>query len=137
MGEEDNVIMGNVEKLSKLTEEKSYNEILLVNKEDEFLHTKMEIVGSFLSQGFQKIRLPQEVFLRARSLLVLSRGEFTDKEKRIIEEHLNNCENFRAWTSLAEKLNRDVNAIKTYARDHLRYKGKTKGGRFNVEESKT
>jgi len=135
--EEDNVIMGNVEKLSKLTEEKSYNEILLVNKEDEFLHTKMEIIGSFLSQGMQKIRLPQEVFMRARSLLVLSRGELTEKEKRIIEEHLNSCENFRAWTSLAEKLNRDARTIADYARNHLRNKGKSKGGRFSVEESKT
>jgi len=136
--EEDDAIMRNMEKLSKLTKESySYSEILLADKGDDLLLTKMEIIGSFLSQGFQKIRLPQEVFQRARSLLVLSRGEFTDKEKRIIEEHLNNCENFRAWTSLAEKLNRDIGTVETYAKNHLRYKGKTKGGRFNVEESKT
>ena len=135
--EEDNANMKNVEKLSKLTKENSYSEILLVNKGDEFLHTKMEIIGSFLSQGMQKIRLPQEIFIRARSLLVVSRGELTEKEKRIIEEHLNSCENFRAWTSLAEKLNRDARTIADYARNHLRNKGKSKGGRFSVEESKT
>jgi len=135
--EEDDAIMRNIEKLSKLTEEKSYSEILLVDKGDEFLNTKMEIIGSFLSQGIQKVRLPQEIFIRARSLLVLSRGELTEEEKRIIEEHLNSCENFRAWTSLAEKLNRDAQTIIVYARDHLRYKGKTKGGRLSVEESKT
>ena len=73
---------------------------------------------------------------RARSLLVLSRGEFTEKEKRFIEDHLNSCENFRAWTSLAEKLNRDALTIAMYARNLLRNKGKSKGGRFSVEESK-
>jgi len=135
--EEDNAIMRNMEKLSKLTKEKSYSEILLMNKGDEFLHTKMEIIGSYLSQGIQKIRLPQEVFIRARSLFLLSRGALTEKEKRIIEEHLNSCENFRAWTSLAEKLNRDVNTIKRYAMNHLRNKGKPKRGRFTIEESKT
>jgi len=136
--EEDDAIMRNMEKLSKLTKESySYSEILLADKGDDLLLTKMEIIGSFLSQGFQKIRLPQEVFQRARSLLVLSRGEFTDKEKRIIEEHLNNCENFRAWTSLGEKINRNGQTVEVYAREHLRYKGKTKGGRFSVEESKT
>ena len=134
--EEDDAIMKNVEKLSKLSEEKSYSEILLANKEDEFLHTKMEIIGSFLSQGIQKIRLPQEVFLRARSLLVLSRGEFTEKEKRFIEDHLNSCENFRAWKSLGEKLNRDAHTITTFARNQLRHKGKTKKGRFTVDETK-
>jgi len=134
--EEDDAIMRNIEKLSKLTEEKSYSEILLVDKGDEFLNTKMEIIGSFLSQGIQKVRLPQEIFIRARSLLVLSRGELTEEEKRIIEEHLNSCENFRAWTSLAEKLNRDIRTVETYAKNHLRYKGRTKGGKFTIEESK-
>jgi len=136
--EEDDAIMRNMEKLSKLTKESySYSEILLADKGDDLLLTKMEIIGSFLSQGFQKIRLPQEVFLRARSLLVLSRGELTEEEKRIIEEHLNSCENFRAWTSLAEKLNRDIRTVETYAKNHLRYKGRTKGGKFTIEESKT
>ena len=136
--EEDNAIMRNMEKLSKLTKEKSYSEILLVNKGDEFLHVKMEIIGSFLSQGIQKIRLPQEVFSRARKLLVLARGELTEKEKEIIEEHLNNCVNFRAWSSLAEKLNRDadVHVIRSYATNQLKYKGKSKRGRFSIDETK-
>jgi len=135
--EEDDAIMRKMEKLSKLTGEKSYSEILLANKGDEFLLAKMQIIGSFLSQGIQKIRFPQEVFLRARSLLVLSRGELTEKEKRIIEEHVNSCENFRAWTSLGEKLNRDDMTIKAYAENDLRSKGKSKRGQFTVEESKT
>jgi len=132
--EEDNTIKTNMEKLSKLTKE-SYSEILLADKGDEFLNTKMEIIGSFLSQGFQKIRLPQEIFFRARSLLVLSRGKLTEKEKRNIEEHMNSCENLR-WTSLGEKLNRDDGTIKTYVKCQLRNKGKTKRGKLTIEESK-
>ena len=130
--EEDNAIMRNMENLSKLTQVKSYNEILLMSRENKGLLTKMEIIGSFLSQGIQKIRLPQEVFFRARNLLVLSKGELTEEEKRVIEEHFNS--GFRAWKSLGEKLNRDPNTIKTYA--FSRYKDKSKRGRFALDETK-
>ena len=130
--EEDNAIIRNMENLSKLTQVKSYNEILLMSRENKGLLTKMEIIGSFLSQGIQKIRLPQEVFIRARNLLVLSKGELTEEEKRVIEEHFNS--GFRAWKSLGEKLNRDPNTIKTYA--FSRYKDKSKRGRFASEETK-
>merc|ERR1719187_3028999 len=107
-----------------------------MSRENKGLLTKMEIIGSFLSQGIQKIRLPQEVFFRARNLLVLSKGELTEKEKRIIEEHFNSGENFKAWTSLGEKLNRNMTTIRDYAKIHFRYKDKSKRGRFTLEETK-
>ena len=59
----------------------------------------------------------------------------TEKEKRIIEEHVNSCENLK-WTSLGEKLNRDDGTIKTYVKYQLRNKGKTRRGKLTIEESK-
>ena len=59
----------------------------------------------------------------------------TEKDKRIIEEHVNSCENLK-WTSLGEKLNRDDGTIKTYVKYQLRNKGKTRRGKLTIEESK-
>jgi len=134
--EEDNLIQKNMETLSNKTKVKSYGDILLLDSKDEFCHAKMEIIGSFLSQGLQKIRLPKEVFFRARNLLVLSKGEFTENEKKIIKKHISSCENFRDWPSLADKLNRAPTAVKCYAVNCLRYEDKSRRGRFSLDETK-
>jgi len=60
---------------------KSFNEVLEIDTSDEHLVTRIEIIGSYLSQGLQKIRLPQEVFARARKLLICTKGQVTDREE--------------------------------------------------------
>jgi len=133
---DDNVIRKNMDTLSNKTKVKSYGDILILDAKDKLFHAKMEIIGSFLSQGMQKVRLPQEVFFRARNLLVLSKGEFTENEKKIIKEHVSSCENFRDWQSLADKLNRAPNIVRSYAVNCLRYEDKSRRGRFSLDETK-
>jgi len=134
--EEDQIIVENAENLVKQAKLKSCVEFLDIDPSDEHRVTRMEIIGSYLSQGLQKIRLPQEVFERARILLIYSKGDFTETEKRIIDEHVNGCESFNDWSSLGRKLCRDPQSIRTYARIHIRQKEKNKRGGFTAEESK-
>ena len=80
--------------------------------------------------------VPQEVFERARILLIYSKGDFTETEKRIIDEHVNGCESFKDWSSLGRKLGREPKTLRTYARIHIHQKEKNKRGGFTAEESK-
>ena len=66
--EEDKIIVENLENLVKRAKMNSIGEVLDVALalSDENRVTRIEIIGSYLSQGLQKIRLPQEVFSRAR-----------------------------------------------------------------------
>jgi len=105
--EEDKIIIENMENLVKHTKMKSFAEVLEIDTSDEYRFTRIDIIGSYLSQGLKKIRLPQEVFARARKLLICPKGDFTETEKRIIDEHVNGCENFKDWSSLEKKLDRD------------------------------
>jgi len=134
--EEDNIIAKNVETLVKQTKMKSLGDILEIDHRDEHRFTRMEIIGSYLSQGMPKIRIPNEVFDRARKLLVCPKGELTETEKRIIAEHLNSNENFNKWSSLERKLDRSRSSIKQFAVNIFQNKEKTKRGRFSLEESK-
>jgi len=134
--EEDNIIVKNIETLVKKTKMKSLGDILEIDHRDEHRVTRMEIIGSYLSQGMPKIRIPNEVFDRARKLIVCPKGELTETEKRIIDEHLKSKENFNKWSSLERKLDRSPSSIKQYAMKTLQNKEKTKRGRFSLEESK-
>ena len=102
--DEDKIIVENLENLVKRAKMNSFGEVLNVDLSDKNRVTRIEIIGSYFSQGMQKIRLPQVVFNRARILLVSPKGDFSEAEKRIIEEHVNSCENFKDWTSLGRKL---------------------------------
>merc|ERR1719348_1224436 len=112
--EEDKIIFENLENLVKRAKMNSFGEVLDVALalNDENRVTRIQIIGSYLSQGLQKIRLPQEVFNRARKLLVSPKGDFSETEKRIIEEHVNGCENFKDWSSLGRKLDRSSTSLK-------------------------
>merc|ERR1719348_2916792 len=125
--EEDNIIVENLENLVKRAKMNSIGEVLDVALalSDENRVTRIEIIGSYLSQGLQKIRLPQVVFNRARKLLASPKGDFSEAEKRIIEEHVNSCKNFKDWTSLGRSV---IN--------QLRNKEKTRRGKYSAEESK-
>jgi len=134
--EENKIIVQNVENLVKQAKMKSFVDVLEINPSDEHQVRRMEIIGSYLSQGLQKNRLPQEVFNQARKLLICSNGLLTETETRIIDDHVNGCENFKDWSSLGRKLGRDVSTIKTYANRQIRHKEKIKRGEFTDEESK-
>jgi len=133
---EDKIIVENMENLVKWAKMNSFDEVLDVDPSDENLVTRMEIIGSYLSQGLQNIRLSQEVFNRARKLFVSPKGDFSETEKRIIEEHVNGCENFKDWYSLGRKLDRSSTSLKNYVERQLRNKDKTRRGKFSAEESK-
>jgi len=136
--EEDNIIVENLENLVKRAKMNSIGEVLDVALalSDENRVTRIEIIGSYLSQGLQKIRLPQVVFNRARKLLASPKGDFSEAEKRIIEESVNSCENFNDWSSLGRKLDRRSSSVKIYVEHQLRNKDKTRRGKFSAEESK-
>jgi len=133
---EDKIIVENMENLVKWAKMNSFNEVLDVDQSDENLVSRMEIIGSYLSQGLQKIRLPQAVFNRARKLFVSTKGFFSETEKRMIEEHVNGCENFKDWSSLGRKLDRKPDSLRKYVVFELRNKEKTRRGKFSAEESK-
>ena len=124
-----------MEKLVKQANINSSVEVLEVDPSDENRVTRIEIVGSYLTQGMQNIRLPQEVFNRARLLVNPKRG-FSETEKRIIEEHVNSCENFKDWSPLGRKLDRHPASVQNYVKRQLRTKDKTRRGNFSAEESK-
>jgi len=134
--EEDKIIVENVENLVKHSKMKSFVEVLEIDPRDEHRFTRIEIIGSYLSQGLQKIRLPQEVFARTRKLLICPKGDFTETEKRIIDEHISGCENFKDWSSLAKKLGRDRAAVRNCALRFIREKEKIIRGGYTAEESK-
>jgi len=134
--EEDKIIIENMENLVKHTKMKSFVKVLEIDPSDEYRLTRIEIIGSYLSQGSQKIRFPQEVFARARRLLIFPKGDFTETEKRIIEEHINGCENFNDWSSVAKKLGRDRAAVRNCASRIISEKEKIIRGRYTAEESK-
>ena len=112
--DEDKIIVENLENLVKRAKMNSFGEVLNVDLSDKNRVTRIEIIGSYFSQGMQKIRLPQVVFNRARILLVSPKGDFSEAEKRIIEEHVNSCENFKDWTSLGRKLQRHHSSVRNY-----------------------
>jgi len=133
---EDKIIVENMENLVKQAKMKSFVEVLDDDLSDENQVTRIDIIGSYLSQGMQKIRLPQVVFNRARKLLVRPKGDFSETEKRIIEEHVNSCENFKDWSPLGRKLDRHPASVQNYVQRQLRTKDKTRRGNFSAEESK-
>jgi len=133
---EDKIIVENMENLVKWAKMNSFDEVFDVDPSDENRVTRIEIIGSYLSQGLQKIRLPQMVFQRARKLLVSQKGNFSEAEKRIIEESVNSCENFNEWSSLGRKLDRDPTSVQNYVQRQLKSKDKTRRGKFSAEESK-
>jgi len=134
--DEDKIIVENLENLVKRAKMNSFGEVLNVDLSDKNRVTRIEIIGSYFSQGMQKIRLPQVVFNRARILLVSPKGDFSEAEKRIIEEHVNSCENFKDWTSLGRKLDRHHSSVRNYVINQLRNKEKTRRGKYSAEESK-
>merc|ERR1719342_1447757 len=133
---EDKIIVENMENRVKWAKMNSCDEVFDVDPSSDNQVTRIEIIGSYLSQGLQKIRMPQEVFHRARKLLVAQKGDFSETEKRIIEEHVNGCENFNEWSSLGRKLDRDPNSVLNYVQRQLKSKDKTRRGKFSAEESK-
>ena len=134
--DEDKIIVENLENLIKRAKMNSFGEVLNVDLSDKNRVTRIEIIGSYLSQGMQKIRLPQVVFNRARILLVFPQGDFSEAEKRIIEEHVNSCVNFKDWTSLGRKLDRHHSSVRNYVINQLRNEEKTRRGKYSAEESK-
>ena len=81
--EEDKIIVENLENLVKRAKMNSIGEVLDVALalSDENRVTRIEIIGSYLSQGLQKIRLPQMVFHEQESCYLVQRDIFLRRRK--------------------------------------------------------
>ena len=91
------------------------------------------IIGHYLSQGLDHVRLACDVFHRLR-LLSLNTGEFTKREDKIIEEFV--AEHGNKWSQLARILWRSENALQDRYKETLQHKDKTKTGKFSIEEDR-
>ena len=91
------------------------------------------IIGHYLSQGLDHVRLACDVFHRLR-LLSLNTGEFTEKEDKIIEEFV--AEHGNKWSQLARILWRDERTVRYRHEDFLQHQDKTKTGKFSIEEDR-
>ena len=91
------------------------------------------IIGHYLSQGLDHVRLACNVFHKLR-LLSLKTGEFTKKEDRRIEKFV--AQHGNKWSQLSRILWRAEMSIKCYYEEVLQHKDKTKSGKFSIEEER-
>ena len=91
------------------------------------------IIGHYLSQGLDHVRLACEVFQRLR-LLSLNTGDFTEEEDKIIVEFV--AEQGKKWSQLARILWRQNNSIQARYKEILQHQDKTKRGKFSAEEDR-
>ena len=96
-------------------------------------HLYKIIIGHYLSQGLDHVRLACEVFHRQR-LLSLNTGEFTKKEDRRIEKFV--AQHGNKWSQLSRILWRAEMSIKCHYEEVLQHKDKTKSGKFSIEEDR-
>jgi len=74
-----------------------------INKKKK-LGSKRNLLGYFLSQGLQHVRLAADVYQRARSILLATKGPFTEEEDAII---LKGRKEEKSWSALAKQLGRN------------------------------
>ena len=133
--EEDGIILKNWKELIEGTRFRSQEEkvkaILFDNtdKADDIKASK-KVIGCWLAQDLQKIRLPSDVFHRAKILLCSVQGEFSEEEKQQIIAFV--AERGRDWAELSRITGRRPKAL-----DHILSHGdKKRSGKFSLDESK-
>ena len=134
--QEDLLIRQNWEKLRadlKLTEDKAVADLLQSRRkeeDDEGLGLKRNIIGYYLCQGLQNIRLATEVYQRARTILSAVTGDWSEGEDEIIRK---GRKEGKTWTELSTQLGR----ADTSTRYKLLTSGHTTKGTFTVEDEST
>jgi len=131
---EDLIIIHNWNKMLRdleISEEEAKKEWFLSDTKKSDVGKKQNIVGYFLSQGLDKVRLATDIFYRARVLVCLNRGVFTAEEDQLILDFVE--KEGHKWTRLGKEMNRSsVTLISRYYSllngDDLNY------GQFTEEE---
>jgi len=106
----------------------------------EHLVAKCNILGHYLSQGLDDLRLPMDVFNRSKLLLraPMKKKRFTsDEDQRIIkafEEPISDKERQEAVGNLARTFGRQLASIYHRYDKVLKHKDKAKSGTFSLEE---
>ena len=122
-------------KLSK-HEDEVLNQILSLSVEDDHLK-KLNVIGLWLSQGLEDIRLPCDVAHRARRLYTSSRNkEFTEEEDEMIMTFMETegADTRQPWAHLSAKLRRSAQTIESHFRNALQHENKRKVGKFSAAE---
>ena len=140
---DDECIKKNLESLLKCVnlskdENKVREEIFSLSLEDDHLK-KINVIGLWLSQGLEGVRLPCDVANRARLLYLATRKEeFTEEEERIIQTFMETegAVTRHPWAALSTQLGRPRDSIQKYYESILKHKNKKKSGKFTAVEDK-
>ena len=118
-------------------ENKAKKEIFFLSVEDGHLQ-KINVIGLWLSQGLEVVRLPCDVAHRARLLYLFTRNEeFTEEEDKIILTFMETegADTRHPWAALSTQLGRTRDSIRVYYKSILKHKNK-KSGKFTAVEDK-
>ena len=119
-------------------EDETVQEIFSLSLEDDHLQ-KINVIGLWLSQGVEGVRLPCDVAHRARLLYLAARKEeFTAEEAKIILTFMETegASTRHPWAALSTQLGRTRQSIKKYYEFILQHKKKKKSGKFTSVEDK-
>ena len=119
-------------------EDETVQEIFCLSLEDDHLQ-KINVIGLWLSQGVEGVRLPCDVAHRARLLYLAARKEeFTAEEAKIILTFMETegASTRHPWAALSTQLGRTRQSIKKYYEFILQHKKKKKSGKFTSMEDK-
>ena len=129
--EEDGIILKNWQELLEATgyssQEEEVKAILFDNTE------KADNIKAIKAQGLQKIRLPSDVFHRAKILLCSVRGELSDEEKQQINAFV--AEQPKDWAKLSRTTGRRPENLRNNYNNTLSHSDKKKSGAFTQDES--
>ena len=140
---DDECIKKNMESLLKSVNlskdgNKATEEVFSLSLEDDHLQ-KINVIGLWLSQGLEGVRLPCDVANRARMLYLSTRNvEFTEEEDQIILSFMETegAASRHPWAALSTQLDRARDSIQKYYKLTLKHKNKKKSGKFTAEEDK-
>jgi len=134
---EDSTIMENWEELViviNMNREDAILEVLKNPKDDQDIGIKQNIVGYFLAQGLNKVRLATDVFHRARVLLCVKTGYLTHEEDKQILEFV--LKEGLKWSKLGKQMGRAPDVLKKRF-DLLMSTETINHGSYSLEEDKT
>ena len=125
--------------MNLLAEEyKTVHEIFSLSLEDDHLQ-KINVIGLWLSEGLEGVRLPCDVAHRARLLHLAARyEEFTEEEAKIILTFMETegANTRHPWAALSSQLGRTRETIRKYYEFILQHKNKKNSGKFTSAEDK-
>ena len=132
---EDSVILTNWNQLQVRTGLKHGEaEKMFVKSSSSDCQTELRckiLAAFYLSQGLPNIRIPCEVFHRAKSLSIKT-GEFTSEEDQTIEDFVST--HGRKWSQLAKILNRNEHSVLNRYDGQIKQKNTSRRGQFSLEE---